>query len=399
MKSASPKIILVLAYLTYLFFGAFTGGIGPVLGELSQQTSSTLAAIGGVLTFLFLGSLVAQLVAGPLIDRFGQKPVMVVSLFILAGGILAFTSASVLTLMFLLALFTGLGQGGVDMGANLVVTDAAPRNSTSALNLLHFFFGAGAFVGPALVGVAIAAAGSGLIVHRGVALLFLLLALAMIMLLRSRSGAQAAAPRGPKPVSSTVNVYFSPLLWLLGGLILIYVGVEFGIGSWISSYMHLTVSMSAQYGAWVTSAYWASLAIGRLAGAAASHRLARLRLLAIALAASLLGAVGLFFTRGLVVPTVLCLVWISFSYGTVYPTTVAVAADAYPGNQGKAVSVLVAMGNIGGLTLPWFAGLLLDSSVRLAYLWFVALSILALLALLFSIYRTLQRPALANAAP
>jgi fucose permease len=57
--------------------------------------------------------------------------------------------------MFVLAFIAGLGQGGVDMAANLVVTDAAPKNTTSALNLLHFFFGLGAFIGPALVGVAI----------------------------------------------------------------------------------------------------------------------------------------------------------------------------------------------------------------------------------------------------
>ena len=67
----------LLSYLTFLFFGAFTAAIGPTLGELSQQTGSSVAAIGGVITFLFLGSVVAQLAGGPLNDRLGTKPVLV----------------------------------------------------------------------------------------------------------------------------------------------------------------------------------------------------------------------------------------------------------------------------------------------------------------------------------
>ena len=184
MQSNSHKIVLALSYLTFLFFGAFTAAIGPTLGELSQQTGSSVAAIGGVLTFLFLGSVVAQLAGGPLNDRLGTKPVLVTSMAVLAIGILAFTNARSLPWMFALALFTGLGQGGVDMGANLVVADAAPRNTTSALNLLHFFFGLGAFIGPALVGLAIAFLGAGLIVQWIIAGLFMLLTLAMAVLLR-----------------------------------------------------------------------------------------------------------------------------------------------------------------------------------------------------------------------
>jgi FHS family glucose/mannose:H+ symporter-like MFS transporter len=396
LKAASPRLQLALAYLTFLLFGAFFAAIGPVLGELSVQTSSTLAVIGGILTFLFLGSLVAQLAAGPLVDRLGLKPVMVVSLIILGIGLLGFMSASAIGWMFFLALFAGLGQGGVDMGSNLVVTDAAPRNSTSALNLLHFFFGAGAFIGPALVGLAIAATGSGLVVHRIVAILFLVVALAMLVLLRSGPH-HATASAGPESASAGLNVYLSPLLWLMSALILVYVGVEFGLGSWISSYLHLTASVNAEYGALATSAYWAALAIGRLVGAALSARLPRFRLLATALGSSFIGAIGLFFTHAAAIPTVLCLVWISFSYGTVYPTTVALATDSYPRDQGKALSILVATGNIGGITLPWIAGVLLSGPLPITYLWFVAVGILVLLLLLSLIRRFESTPTAASA--
>ncbi len=391
MQSTSYKIVLGLSYLTFLFFGMFTAAIGPTLGELSHQTGSSVAAIGGVLTFLFLGSVVAQLAGGPLNDRLGTKPVLVTSMGILAVGIVAFTNARTLPVMFALALITGLGQGGVDMGANLVVADAAPRNTTSALNLLHFFFGLGAFIGPALVGLAILVAGAGLIIQWVIAGLFALLTVAMALLLRGGKAASPESRLAAAPARAGRSIYLSPLLWLMGALMLIYVGVEIGLGSWISTYMGITTGMLAQYGAWATSAYWAALAVGRLAGAAASRTLARLPLLGIALGGSLLGGMGLFLSHRSVLPSILCLVWIAFFYGTVYPTTVALATSEFPRNTGKAVGILVALGSIGAALLPLLAGQLLENDSR-SYLWFV-LSSLGLLPLLLLGISRLSRTA------
>jgi fucose permease len=398
MKAASPNLTLSLAYLAYLLFGMSLSGIGPVLGELAHQTSSSLAAIGGVLTFLFLGSLIAQIAAGPLTDRLGKKPVLVVSLFMLSVGIAGFTSARSLVWLFLLVLLTGLGQGGLDMGANLVVAEAAPKNNTSALNLLHFFFGLGAFIGPALVAVAIGVSGSGLVVYWSLAAAFFVLALVNTLLLEAPSTRKEAEDVIQPLTPARLNVYLSPLVWLLGGLMLVYVGVEFGLGSWISSYMTITTATTAQDGAWATSAYWAALAIGRLAGAVASRRLTPVRLLAAALGGSMAGAIALFVSHAMFLATILCLVWVSFWFGTVYPTAVAVAAAAFSRDKGKAVGVLVAMGSVGGLTLPWIAGLLLTGVTSFAYLWFVTLCIACLLIFLFFVERALSHHSYARAA-
>lgn len=396
MQSTPHKLILALSYLTFLLFGMFTAAIGPTLGELSDRTGASLAGIGGVLTCLFLGSVVAQLAGGPLNDRLGYKPVLVTSMAVLAVGIVAFTNARSLPWMFALALVTGLGQGGVDMGANLVVADAAPHNTTSALNLLHFFFGLGAFIGPALVGFAILLMGAGLIVQWIIAALFAVLALSMAVLLRPHSTAQATSPAADSTRTSALGIYLSPLLWLMGALMLIYVGVELGLGSWISTYMGISTGMLAQYGAWVTSAYWAALAVGRLAGAAASKSVGRLQLLAVALTGSLLGGIALFFSRESVWPTVASLVWIAFFYGTVYPTTVALAASAFPRDTGKALGILVALGSIGAAALPLLAGQLLEQSIA-GYLWFVVVGLALLPLLLLGIARLARASSSSNA--
>jgi fucose permease len=398
MKPVSPKLILAINYLIFLCFGMFLGGLGPVFNELAQKTSSTLTVVGGVLTFLFLGSLLAQIIAGPLTDRYGHRNVLVVSLFILGLGIIGFTNAFTIALMFGLAFVTGIGQGGVDIGANLVVSDSAPGDNTAVLNLLHFFFGVGAFIGPALIGFAIASTGSGLIVHWFSAGVLLLLALAIFFLVKDQRVEKAGSTELVGLKNSGFRIYLSPLLWLLGVLMLVYVGVEFGLGSWISNYMQITLGTALEYGALVTSVYWGALAMGRLAGAAASRRLTRMKLLLIAITSSLAGAIGLIFSRWELWPTILCIAWMSFSYGTVYPTTVALGISAFSDQQGKAVGFLVAAGNIGGIILPWLAGILLVNYANMAYSVFLALLIGLALGILVLIGRMLRGKTRAEAA-
>ncbi len=391
MKPVSPKLILALNYLIFLCFGMFMGGIGTVFNELAVQTSSSLTAIGGIITFLFLGSLLAQVAAGPLTDRFGHGNTLVAALIILGLGIIGFTFARSLPVMFALVFITGIGQGGVDIGANLVVSDSAPEDNTSVLNLLHFFFGVGAFLGPALISLTIASTGSGLLVERLTAGALVLLGITIYFLLRDQKTRSVVDSKTVAQKDQGFRVYLSPLLWLLGILMVAYVGLEFGLGSWITNYMSITTGVALQYGALVTSAFWGALALGRLAGAAASPRMTRMKLMTVALVSSLVGALGMIPSQGAIWPTVLCIAWISFSFGTVYPTTVAYAIAEFPNEQGKAVGFLVALGNIGGIVLPWLAGILLVNSTRFGYLGFILLSVLAMLFILFLIQRRNMR--------
>lgn len=382
MKNTKPLVILIIACSMYLALGMFNAAIGPVLGELAVNTGTTPALVGGVLTFLFLGSLAATLVAGPIIDRFGLRLVLLVSLLLVAVGLPAVVSIRSYPLMLALVLITGVGQGGVDLSANLMVSAAYPKNTTPMLNLLHFFFGLGAFFGPALVGLAIAVTGSGMVIHWIAAGVFLAVGILVFTL---RADKHPALPRTNQPseeVNNGRSIYLSPFLWGIGLLILIYVGVEFGLGSWATRYMALTAQMPDQNGALVTSAYWGALTLGRLAGVASSRRFSRANLLAISLSGSLIGTLGLILSRGSVTPTIIFFVLTGFSFGTVYPTAVAVTAAEFPRQQGKAVGLLSAMGSIGGLILPWLAGILLETVSPLVYTLFICVSVAMLLLIL-----------------
>jgi len=391
MFHTKPRYLMIIACGIFLVFGMFNAAIGPVLGELAEQTSSTLAAVGSIFTFLFLGSLVAQLISGPLTDRFGQRPLLLASLLLVAVSLPGFTTARSLPVMLTLVFFTGMGQGGLDLEANLVVSAAYPKNTTPMLNLLHFFFGLGAFLGPAAVSLAMVATGSGMIIHWIAAGIFLVLAVIVFTLREEKPQRQQVADPLADAPKEGERIYLSPLLWLICILILFYVGVEYGTGSWSTRFMAVTTQMAVENGALVTSAYWGALTIGRLGGAALSSRVSRTRLLTMAVLGSLVGSIALTMSRGAVVPSIIAIVLMGLSFGTIYPTSVAVMVTAFPADQGKAVGLLTAMGSIGGLSLPWLGGILLENVSPLAFTLFLNIGIVIMLVLLLTLGQLSKR--------
>lgn len=104
-----------------------------------------------------IGILVGALSAGPIGDRVGRKPLLVVSLLIF--GLASLSSAFVPSLLTLTVLrfFTGLGIGGAFPGAASLAGDYAPHRRR-ALLIMASFTGApvGGFVGGQIVAVLLA---------------------------------------------------------------------------------------------------------------------------------------------------------------------------------------------------------------------------------------------------
>ena len=381
MRIPSNKMVIILCCLIFLVFGLFNGSTGPLLSELSQQSNSSLSAVGGVLTFLFFGAFIGMLTAGPLTERCGQKIVMIVSLVLLAVGIAGFSLVRNLPLMFAFFFMAGLGQGGMEVSSNLVVSNAAVKNNTSTLNLLHFFFGLGSFAGPALVSLVISLNTPGRLVFWVAAVMFALLAVVFSLFYANQPVTKFAPADQPRP--GGFQLYRSPLLWSIGVLLLAYVGIEIGVGSWSTTYMGVAASLSVEKAALVTSGYWGLLTLGRLTGVLVSRKLKHLQLLGVSITGALLGGVAFFAATGNLSPAIAAILLIGFCFGQIYPTTIAVVTHLFTKDQGKAVGIISAMASLGGLTIPWLAGLLLEKQGAKPFTLFTAAVIAVMLLAYF----------------
>lgn len=386
MKEPAPKTILIIACAIFLSLGIITAGLGPVLPELSANTGATATAVGGVFTAIFLGALISQLVSGELTDRFGQKLVLLGSLVILAVGTIGFTLCNSLWWMLAVTFFAGLGHGGVDLSTNVMVSRAFPEKNASYMNLLHFFFGLGAFIGPALISAAmnVDIAGTRVLWLASLATLILAGFVATF-----RNPARQESEKSDKAANG--SVFRSAVLWLMGGMLLLYVGAENGIGGWATTYMNITTGMSIESAALVSSGFWGALMVGRLATAALASRFKQSQILAFNFISSLVFGLVFALTPGLKIPSIAAIVAIGFFSGAVYPTVMSWLTTTFTHGTGKAASLAAAMGSIGGMLIPWVQGYLLENVSPAVSAWFVAACLLVMLVLLMVMGARLKR--------
>ncbi len=354
LKDKSTNQVLVVSAALFFALGLIAA-IGPTLPELARNNGISLGVAGAIFTALFVGAIPSQVATGWLNDRFGPKPVLVVGLLVLAVGLLGATLSRSLPLTLACMVFAGLGDGVLVVGSNVIVAQSFPLHRASALNLLNVFYGVGAMVGPAIAGASIDAWGTALPALWSLVAVLALLSPA-IPGLRIRS--EAKIPKENAPVN--VPLYRSSALWLFSFLLLLYVGVEIGTGGWIATYMQRTTPTSAGTAAWVASGFYMALTVGRVAGAGLGAKLSSERLLLLSLTGAVVGGLIMLAGVGNAFLTIAAVLVLGGSFGPIFPTAVAIITARFPVGAGRAASVMIAAGSVGGMLIPLLQGALLE---------------------------------------
>ena len=145
-----------------------------------------------------------------------------------------------------------------------------------------------------------------------------------------------------------------PTAWVMGIVLFLYVGAEFGLGSWFSTYVRDSTDAGVFAGALLTAGYWAALALGRVVSGyyfARGHDASLL--LAASCGAGAIAAALLALTTGNIVLSALFAFLVGLALGPVWPANIAIAAE---GAVANATATTVTMGNAGGLAIPWLQG-------------------------------------------
>ena len=75
------------------------------------------------------------------------------------------------------------------------------------------------------------------------------------------------------------------------------------------------------------------------------------------------------------------MILIGFCFGPIFPTALSIVTATFRRAPGTAASVVVALGSLGGMLLPWIQGALLESRGPSSSVLLVAAGTLAMLAL------------------
>jgi fucose permease len=363
--------LLIVACTNFFTIGVISGSLGQLVPDFARLSHSSEAALGALFTVFFLGIFLAQLAVGPLSDHVGPRGLILGGLILLVIGCGGLVVGHTLWLIMTFGTVTGVGHGIVDVGISVLVSESAGKRNVSALNLINVFFGAGAVAGPALVSQMLR------FWHTALPILWLTLALLLFSLFMIST--MPPVPRSEKRTESdraVASVYRSSILWMLGIVFLIYVGIETGIGGWTAIYVHRTTSWSLENGALLASIFWLSLTGGRIMATLYAYRVTPRQLLLISLFGSLAGTVLLAVSTGQPTVTAIAVILSGFCFGPIFPTAIAITTAAFPQGASKAASAVIALGSTGGMIIPWIQGIvLLNVSARLSVTFIAVLTL------------------------
>jgi fucose permease len=373
------RALLGVSFLSFLALGLVAASLGPALPELAAKTGTGLAVVGGVFTAMFGGSVTAQAACGPLFDRFGARPVLLSGMTLLIVGMFGVSLAPTLASLFALAVLAGLGFGALDVGFNVMIATTYSERSVWALNLLNLFFGLGAVLSPIIASLTLRRADTAIPAIWAGPLLFIVALPLLFWLLPHGHGAAQPHPVGVTPRS----VYTSALVWLFAFLLFLYVGAESGMNGWTAVYLTETSSLPLAMAALGTSGFWIALTVGRLIGAGIGDRVPAWRVLLICLLLATVGGALLVAGRDNLALSVAAILLIGVSYGPVFPTMIAIITADFPNAAGKAASLVMLFGGLGGMVIPWLQGVLLVGAGPLAAAGLIAAANLAMLGLYY----------------
>jgi len=331
-------------------FGIVMAVLGTLFGlpEMRQRLKIDLAQQGNVFLLLYVGILLATLVAGPVIDSMGNKVILVASAALVASGMAGFAYAHSFGQAAIPAVLLGLGGGGLNTSTNALVSDLYGEKRGPMLNVLGIFYGIGALGIPLLVAVIAGhfPIAPQLLICAGLAGACALLFLAMQF--PEASAAQSFSWR------EALQVARYPGVLVLGFLLFCQSGDEASIGGWTSTFVGET-GLGARTATLILAGYWAALMVGRLLVARLLKFVGKRQLVLGSGLGALVGAAILLTTRleGMLVAGVLL---IGLSYAGVFPTALAIAGDTYRKMTGTVFGLLFAIALVGGMSFPWAVG-------------------------------------------
>jgi len=326
--------------------GMYAASFGPVLPFLASDVGVSLDTAGLILTALFLGSIAASATIAIALHQGDTRLLTMIGLACNIAGITLVGLAPTWPLALAGAVVLGVGDGLVVAALHILV-GLTSRDVPSALNRLNLYFAFGAIAGPLWAGAVLAAGGQRAIVYGGIAAL----QAAALAMMAAAAGPPAAAP---VPHDEEFPLPHSATAWIMGTVLFLYVGAEFGLGSWVSSYTRETAHAGVFAAAALSAGYWAALALGRIvSGVYFARGRDATALLIASVAGGGVAAGVLALSSGNIAVAAAAAFGAGLCFGPIWPATMAIGAK---GGRPSSTAAIVTVGNAGGLALPWLQG-------------------------------------------
>ena len=152
-SSKLHKRALVLMLFTIFLDVLGIGVLAPVIPYLLQPYNKSALIVGTLMMSFSVAQFLASPVLGALSDRFGRRPILLISILGSSIAYFTFGFATALWVFFVARIVDGLTGGNIST-AQAYITDITPHKDRSkTFALIGAVFGAGFIIGPAMGGL------------------------------------------------------------------------------------------------------------------------------------------------------------------------------------------------------------------------------------------------------
>ena len=158
MKQSNKQAAIGFIFITMLIditgWGIIIPVIPKLIKELIHSDISEAAKYGGWLTFAYA---ITQFVCAPLIgnlsDKFGRRPIILISLFAFAMDYLLLAFSPTITWLFVGRIIAGITGASITTASAYIADVSTPENRAKNFGMIGAAFGLGFIIGPVIGGL------------------------------------------------------------------------------------------------------------------------------------------------------------------------------------------------------------------------------------------------------
>jgi fucose permease len=348
--------LLGLSYLGFVSLGLPDGLLGVAAPSIRASFGLPIEAFGSLLLAFTAGYLVSSVASGWLLARTNVGTLLAASCLATGLGLAGYAAAPVWPAVLVCGVVLGLGAGAIDAGIN---THMAARHGPRTLNWLHAFYGLGAASGPLLMTAVLMDGRPWQQGYAWVAAAQLALALGFGLARRrfgEGEGPAAGSPSSAAAPASGRATLRLPAAWLGVGVFFVYTGLEAAAGLYAFALLTEARGLAAAAAGAITSGYWASLTVGRLAIGSVANRFSPAAIVRAAVAGIALGAAVAWLGRGTLAGAS-AFALLGLAMAPVFPTLIAATPSRLgAAHAANAVGFQIAGAVLGQSLLPALLG-------------------------------------------
>jgi MFS family permease len=371
------KQVFWSACLGMLLFGIGLLTLGSVLPDLMIKHSLDAVGAGTLFSIMPLGIIGGSLLFGPVCDRYGYKPLLVISSLLMFAGFEGLALTGTTGLLVISVLMIGLGGGAINGATNAVVADISTTGKGADLSLLGVFFGIGALGMPLLLSILEKSVDFEVIIA---ATGFLALAASLIFFVVVFPPAKQSGGISLKLINGLVR---DGAILLVAFFLFFQSAFEGLINNWTTTYLIDQLSVSQGSALIALSSYVAGMTVMRLLIGSVFRKAPEKRLLLTSFVI-IFAALILIKFSGSIVVSAAAFALLGAGLAAGFPTMLGIVGNRYPDISGTAFSFVIAVALIGNILVNYSMGQVAENFgiKHLTTFTFAELAVLVILAVM-----------------